>query len=295
LVLGGGACAGVAYDTLAVLLCDVPDVCLCLLHTRRVTVLLPTFLSPQRPRIRQGSKCQSWTRRRHPAPRPPSLVPFTSPPVPYSSPPERDAVVEPTLSRCRATFRRHTLVHVPPVPGRGPPGTASPCSPRLRPLQALNDSRGHRAEDQLLVAIPGGWIGSEERRHRRPGGQGDEFAFLGEGCQEGSAAGRVADRVQRELAQPSRSLGQEVFTSAQSACQWRETPITAPGTAARRGHREIRAKAEGSQDDRLRHHHARTGGQRSAARERSAARDGSAAEMLCFFFFLSLGGVHISR
>ncbi len=81
-------------------------------------------------------------------------------------------------------------------------------------FKVVNDSMGHRAGDQLLVAIA-----RRLDRIRRAGDTvarlgGDEFAFLVEGVDDGSAAGRVADRVQRELSQPFEIGGQEVFTSA---------------------------------------------------------------------------------
>ena len=81
-------------------------------------------------------------------------------------------------------------------------------------FKVVNDSMGHRAGDQLLVAIA-----RRLDRIRRQGDTvarlgGDEFAILVEGVEDGPAAGRVADRVHRELAQPFEVNGQEVFTSA---------------------------------------------------------------------------------
>jgi len=81
-------------------------------------------------------------------------------------------------------------------------------------FKVVNDSMGHRAGDQLLVAIA-----RRLDRIRRAGDTvarlgGDEFAFLIEGVGDPPAAGRVADRVQRELSQPFEVNGQEVFTSA---------------------------------------------------------------------------------
>jgi diguanylate cyclase (GGDEF)-like protein/PAS domain S-box-containing protein len=81
-------------------------------------------------------------------------------------------------------------------------------------FKVVNDSMGHRAGDQLLVAIA-----RRLDRIRRAGDTvarlgGDEFAFLIEGVGEANAAGRVADRVHRELSQPFEVNGQEVFTSA---------------------------------------------------------------------------------
>src|SRR5438309_1588035 len=57
-------------------------------------------------------------------------------------------------------------------------------------------------------------------RHRKAGGDtvarlgGDGFPCLVEGVDDGASAGRVADRVRRELSQPFEIGGQEVFTSA---------------------------------------------------------------------------------
>ena len=81
-------------------------------------------------------------------------------------------------------------------------------------FKLVNDSMGHRAGDQLLVAIA-----RRLDRIRRAGDTvarlgGDEFAILVEGVVDAAAAGPLADRVQRELSQPFEVNGQEVFTSA---------------------------------------------------------------------------------
>jgi diguanylate cyclase (GGDEF)-like protein/PAS domain S-box-containing protein len=81
-------------------------------------------------------------------------------------------------------------------------------------FKLVNDSMGHRAGDHLLVAIA-----RRLERIRRAGDTvarlgGDEFAVLVEGVADAISAGRVADRVHRELAQPFEIGGQEVFTSA---------------------------------------------------------------------------------
>ncbi len=81
-------------------------------------------------------------------------------------------------------------------------------------FKVVNDSMGHRAGDQLLVSIA-----RRLERIRRAGDTvarlgGDEFAVLVEGVDDPPAAGRVAERVQRELSAPFEVNGQEVFTSA---------------------------------------------------------------------------------
>jgi PAS domain-containing protein len=71
-----------------------------------------------------------------------------------------------------------------------------------------------------IAAIPRGESGRNRSLHPRRTGDtvsrlgGDEFAFLVEGVEDAASAGRVADRVQRELSQPFEIAGQEVFTSA---------------------------------------------------------------------------------
>src|SRR5439155_6344500 len=80
-------------------------------------------------------------------------------------------------------------------------------------FKVVNDSMGHRAGDQLLVAIA-----RRLDRIRRAGDTvarlgGDEFAVLVEGVDDEPSAGRVADRVHRELSQPFEINAQEVFTS----------------------------------------------------------------------------------
>jgi diguanylate cyclase (GGDEF)-like protein/PAS domain S-box-containing protein len=77
----------------------------------------------------------------------------------------------------------------------------------------VNDSLGHHAGDQLLVAIADRLkkILRPQETLARLGG--DEFAILVEGLQDGAQAARIAGRIQKELANPF-SLGEhEVFVS----------------------------------------------------------------------------------
>lgn len=78
----------------------------------------------------------------------------------------------------------------------------------------INDSLGHMAGDELLIDIA-------ERLQRclRPGDTvsrlgGDEFAILLEDVSDEAHAIAVAERIQKEVAQPFTLVGQEVFTSA---------------------------------------------------------------------------------
>lgn len=78
----------------------------------------------------------------------------------------------------------------------------------------INDSLGHMAGDELLVSIA-------ERLQRclRPGDTvsrlgGDEFAVLLEDVNGQEDAIAVAERIQKEVAQPFTLVGQEVFSSA---------------------------------------------------------------------------------
>src|SRR5262249_55304857 len=113
-------------------------------------------------------------------------------------------------------------------------------------FKLVNDSMGHRAGDQLLVAIH-----RRLDRIRRAGDTvarlgRDEFALLSEGCHDGSAAARGADRVQRELAQPFEIVGQEVFTSASSGISIGGTADHRPEDLLRDADTAMyRAKAEG--------------------------------------------------
>ena len=81
-------------------------------------------------------------------------------------------------------------------------------------FKVVNDSLGHSTGDELLKAIT-----RRIERCVRPGDTvarlgGDEFTILVDDIGDSSDATRVADRVQRELAQPFNLGGHEVFTSA---------------------------------------------------------------------------------
>ena len=78
----------------------------------------------------------------------------------------------------------------------------------------INDSLGHLAGDQLLIAIARRLEGC-----LRPGDTvsrlgGDEFAILLEDVNEQSDATNVAERVQSAMTQPFTLMGQEIFSSA---------------------------------------------------------------------------------
>jgi diguanylate cyclase (GGDEF)-like protein/PAS domain S-box-containing protein len=81
-------------------------------------------------------------------------------------------------------------------------------------FKKVNESMGHHAGDQLLVAIA-----HRLDRIRRAGDTvarlgADEFAMLVGAAGEAVEAGRVAERVHREFLQPFEVEGQEVFASA---------------------------------------------------------------------------------
>ncbi|HXB56304.1 MAG TPA: EAL domain-containing protein [Vicinamibacteria bacterium] len=81
-------------------------------------------------------------------------------------------------------------------------------------FKAVNDTLGHLAGDQLLVAV-----GRRLEACLRPGDAvgrfgGDEFAILVEPIKDVSDATRVAERVLRELARPHTIEGREVVSSA---------------------------------------------------------------------------------
>ena len=81
-------------------------------------------------------------------------------------------------------------------------------------FKVVNDSLGHSIGDELLIAIT-----RRIERCVRPGDTvarlgGDEFTILVDDIGDSGDATRVADRIQRELAQPFDLSGHEVFTSA---------------------------------------------------------------------------------
>ena len=113
-------------------------------------------------------------------------------------------------------------------------------------FKVVNDSMGHRAGDQLLVSIA-----RRLERIRRAGDTvarlgGDEFAVLVEGVDDPPAAGRVAERVQRELSVPFEVNGQEVFTSASIGIALGGPPSLRPEDLLRDADTAMyRAKAQG--------------------------------------------------
>jgi diguanylate cyclase (GGDEF)-like protein/PAS domain S-box-containing protein len=80
-------------------------------------------------------------------------------------------------------------------------------------FKVVNDSLGHVVGDQLLIAI-----GERLQACLRPDDTvarlgGDEFIVLLGGMPDAIAAGRVAERIQRELEVPFRVSGHEVFAT----------------------------------------------------------------------------------
>ncbi len=80
-------------------------------------------------------------------------------------------------------------------------------------FKVVNDGLGHFVGDQLLIAIT-----DRLKMCLRPGDTiarlgGDEFAILAENLCAVSDATRIAERIQKELAQPFRIGGREVFTA----------------------------------------------------------------------------------
>ncbi|MGI8842488.1 MAG: putative bifunctional diguanylate cyclase/phosphodiesterase, partial [Gemmatimonadaceae bacterium] len=80
-------------------------------------------------------------------------------------------------------------------------------------FKVVNDSLGHQVGDELLVAVAQrlqSCLRAEDTVARLGG---DEFGILLENIVHISDAGRIAERIQRELAEPVNLTGYEVFTS----------------------------------------------------------------------------------
>ena len=80
-------------------------------------------------------------------------------------------------------------------------------------FKVVNDSLGHGVGDELLVHVARrlqGCLRAEDTVARLGG---DEFAILLEGIGSINDAGRIAERIQRELSAPVNLSGYEVFTS----------------------------------------------------------------------------------
>ncbi len=80
-------------------------------------------------------------------------------------------------------------------------------------FKVVNDSLGHQVGDELLVAVAErlqSCLRAEDTVARLGG---DEFGILLENIVHISDAGRIAERIQKELAEPVNLTGYEVFTS----------------------------------------------------------------------------------
>ena len=78
----------------------------------------------------------------------------------------------------------------------------------------VNDSLGHVAADQLLVAIARGLVTALRPEDTVARMGGDEFAILLEDIKDISDATRIAERIQKDLLVPFSVDGHEVFTTA---------------------------------------------------------------------------------
>lgn len=90
-------------------------------------------------------------------------------------------------------------------------------------FKVINDSLGHLVGDQLLISIARrleGCLRTQDTVAHFAGTftfarlGGDEFTILLEGLQHFSDATRVAERIQKEIAQPFNLSGHELFTTA---------------------------------------------------------------------------------
>lgn len=81
-------------------------------------------------------------------------------------------------------------------------------------FKIVNDSLGHGAGDQLLIAIARRIEGSLRAGDTVARFGGDEFAILLNNLASAEDAVRIAERMQRDFAQPFQIGGHEVFTTA---------------------------------------------------------------------------------
>jgi diguanylate cyclase (GGDEF)-like protein len=94
-------------------------------------------------------------------------------------------------------------------------------------FKALNDSRGHRAGDELLAAVAVRLAASVRPRDTVSRVGGDEFGVLCEGLGASSEALAVAERIRERLRAPYRLASEEVSISASVG-----VAISAPGQSA---------------------------------------------------------------
>jgi diguanylate cyclase (GGDEF)-like protein len=81
-------------------------------------------------------------------------------------------------------------------------------------FKIINDSLGHGCGDQLLVAISRRLEATLRQTDTIARFGGDEFAILLDGLRHSGEAIRVAEKIQRALAQPFNLYGHEAFTTA---------------------------------------------------------------------------------
>jgi diguanylate cyclase (GGDEF)-like protein len=113
-------------------------------------------------------------------------------------------------------------------------------------FQTVNDSLGHEAGDELLVAVARrleSCVRGEDTVARL---SADEFAVILESLADDSDGGRVADRIQRALAAPVETKEGDVFTSASIGIVLSSSGLDAPAELLQRsGIAVARAKAAG--------------------------------------------------
>lgn len=80
-------------------------------------------------------------------------------------------------------------------------------------FKLINDSLGHEAGDELILAVGRALEESLQSRDTLSRLGGDEFAILMEGYQDLNVFSRMAERIVQRLAQPIRVRNQEVFVS----------------------------------------------------------------------------------
>ena len=97
-------------------------------------------------------------------------------------------------------------------------------------FQVVNDSLGHEAGDEVLVAVAGRLLSCVRGEDTVARVSADEFAILLESLADDSDGGRVAERIQRSLSAPVQTTEGEVYSTASIGIVLSSSGLDAPPT-----------------------------------------------------------------